>query len=591
MFSRFACRAIRCSLPDYVTNRLTTDARDRIERHLASCADCSSRRHSLSQAAEFAGTARRDPLPASLTSWEDLRAQIETTPQPVPIVRRRPSPVLLVGAAATACAASVIFWSVRAQRSHSMGQVAIAAAPRTDRYNALISSPMVARRNDRQTTRSRATETDTQSSPGATRRDAVSHLAETTDVTRPKKLSWGAPAASALVLPHGSQKPAANEADIVREDVMRQRQKDVAPGLKAPAPTPLPSLAIEPEQQPAVPVRTDDIAYVNADVTASLKQWTTRPATEIRQLDVALQQQVAGGDNFVTVPLPPIAGQGDAAVKSAVVVQQQEAAIVDARLVRKVSVQAKGISFFDLCTRLRAESGVRVTANRCVADDKITLYCHPRPLRDLMRHISRHFGFTWVRKGEEGSYEYELTQTLRSKLLEEGMRERDEEEMLLAIDRAMEPYRPFSGMSLAQLNALPASVARAAIQPLFQLQHGGLVPMNLYFALSQHELDTLRTGQPLTLDLKGDLGEQRCGTVATGRGGRYPALLRRGLCARAAVGSAGRRTSADPGLLLAADRDATTGSQQTGRVDVERRPERWADGVGIQPGHRQKSRL
>jgi hypothetical protein len=249
-------------------------------------------------------------------------------------------------------------------------------------------------------------------------------------------------------------------------------------------------------------LQTGDIEYVNADVTASLKQWTARPATELRTMDVALLQQVKGGDDFVTIPLPPIAGQGAGAVQSAIVMQQKEAAIVDARLVRKVSVQAKGISFFDLCARLRHESGVQLSANRCVADDKITLFCHPRSLCDLMRQISLHFGYTWIRKGEEGSYEYELTQTMRSKLLEEGMREQDEEAMLLAIDRAMEPYRQFAGMSLTQINALPANVTNAAIQPLFQLQHGGLVPMNLYFALSPNQLETLRTGQPLKLDLK-----------------------------------------------------------------------------------------
>jgi hypothetical protein len=505
MFSRFACRATRRALPDYVTNRLSIDERDRIERHLAVCGDCSSRRHSLHQAAEFAGTARRDPLPTSLTSWEDLKAQIETTPQPATIARRRPSPLLLVGAATTACAATVIFWSVRAQRSHPIGPINIAAHPGidtdADRHNAMVSPSVVARRNDRQANRPRVMEAGAQPTPGTTKRTSAPQLAEET--ATPERVQPGliAPTNPSLI-----PKPAANEADIVRivrEDVDRQRQNDVAPELQEPAAnTSLPALAVEPGQQPAMPMRSDDIAYVNADVATSLKQWTTRPITELRQLDVALQQQVAGGDNFVTVPLPLIAGQGDAATKSAVVVQQREAAIIDARLVRKVSVQAKGISFFDLCERLRRESGVRVTANRCVADDKITLYCHPRPLRDLMRQISRHFGFTWIRKGDEGNYEYELTQTVRSKLLEEGMRERDEEAMLLAIDRAMEPYRPFSGLSLAQLNALPAHVANAAIQPLFQLQHGGLVPMNLYFALSGHELDTLRTGQTLTVDLK-----------------------------------------------------------------------------------------
>jgi len=42
LLKRFACRSIRRSLPDYVTLRLSSEARDRVERHLAVCRECSA---------------------------------------------------------------------------------------------------------------------------------------------------------------------------------------------------------------------------------------------------------------------------------------------------------------------------------------------------------------------------------------------------------------------------------------------------------------------------------------------------------------------------------------------------------------------
>src|SRR5262249_17322057 len=70
---------------------------------------------------------------------------------------------------------------------------------------------------------------------------------------------------------------------------------------------------------------------------------------------------------------------------------------VDSRLDQKVTVALKAMALADVCDRLRAESGVALTAGPSVADDKVTLFCQELPLRDLMRELSRPFGYTWVR--------------------------------------------------------------------------------------------------------------------------------------------------------------------------------------------------
>src|SRR5579872_1061061 len=244
-----------------------------------------------------------------------------------------------------------------------------------------------------------------------------------------------------------------------------------------------------------------ELAYLNPDPEASLTPWTQRPPDEVRLLQQALERQVKGGDSFITIPPPQIAGRGPGAVQAALAAQEREAAIVDARLVRTVALRLKAVSFADLCEKLTAETGIQFSADRCVADDKLTLFCHPRSLRSIMRQVAQHFGFGWLRQGGDGAYEYELTQTLRSQLIEEGLRQKDQEEMLLAIDRQMEAYRKYRGMSLAQIAAVPKT--KDNFQSLFQLESGGIVPMNRFFGLSRAESDALRAGQTLSQDLMG----------------------------------------------------------------------------------------
>src|SRR5205823_6039772 len=101
----------------------------------------------------------------------------------------------------------------------------------------------------------------------------------------------------------------------------------------------------------------------------------------------------------------------------------------------------------DLCEHLRAETGVNVLAAPSVADEKVTIFCKKMPLRDVMRQLSRPFGYNWLRSGAAGGYRYELQQDLRSQLLEEELRSRDRNAALLALDREMERYRPYLVLS------------------------------------------------------------------------------------------------------------------------------------------------
>src|SRR5256885_10607203 len=124
-----------------------------------------------------------------------------------------------------------------------------------------------------------------------------------------------------------------------------------------------------------------------------------------------------------------------------------EKGVVDSRLTQKVTCAFKGTALSDLCEKLKIDTGIQLTAGPSVADEKVTLFCEKLPLREVMRQLSRPFGYTWLRSGKAGEYRYQLIQDLRSQLLEEELRNRDRNAALLALDREMERYRKYLGLS------------------------------------------------------------------------------------------------------------------------------------------------
>jgi hypothetical protein len=110
---------------------------------------------------------------------------------------------------------------------------------------------------------------------------------------------------------------------------------------------------------------------------------------------------------------------------AALMLPEAEKEVVDSRLTQKVTCAFKATALSDLCEKLKADTGIPVTAGPSVADEKVTLFCEKLPPREVMRQLSRPFGYTWLRSGKSGAYRYELVQELRSQLLEEELRNRD----------------------------------------------------------------------------------------------------------------------------------------------------------------------
>jgi hypothetical protein len=226
-----------------------------------------------------------------------------------------------------------------------------------------------------------------------------------------------------------------------------------------------------------------------------------------------------GGDDFVTVPFPLIAAAGSAGDRSAadaLAGYRREVAVVDARLARRVTLAVKATALSDLCERLRGDTGIQLLAGQSVADEKVTLFCKEMSLREIMRQLSRPFGYTWVRSGRSEEYRYELMQDLRSQLLEEELRNRERNEALIALDREIERYRPYLGLSPDEALARAKTGARGGLsreQPadktlLQNLAGPGWGPLQIYFRLSRNDQAALRSGEKLKFSAEPKPGEQ-----------------------------------------------------------------------------------
>src|SRR5205809_2105341 len=181
----------------------------------------------------------------------------------------------------------------------------------------------------------------------------------------------------------------------------------------------------------------------------------------------------------------------------------------------------KAVALSYLCDRLRADTGIHLTAGPSVADEKVTVFCEKLPLREVMRQLSRPFGYTWLRSrqglgagswgtGRDGrpptpnsqpptpAYRYELVQDLKSQLLEEELRNRDRDAALIALDREMSQYRPYLSLSPDEALARAQTAGPEEKKWLEQLAGCNWGPIQIYFRLSPQELTALRSGQKLT---------------------------------------------------------------------------------------------
>jgi RNA polymerase sigma-70 factor (ECF subfamily) len=239
----------------------------------------------------------------------------------------------------------------------------------------------------------------------------------------------------------------------------------------------------------------DDLTYVNEPL-APMRQWAWLPLDQMH----ALETRLALGGKAKEDAMERREFLRQAAVGAAgLALSEPGKEIVDGRLTQKVTLAFKGTALSDLCDHLRSETGIYLTAGASVADEKVTLFCKAMPLRDVMRQLSRPFGYTWTRsKREGGEYRYELVQDLRSQLLEEELRNRDRNAALLALEREIERYRRYLDLSPDEALARAKTATPEEKKLLEALAGPGWGALQIYSQLSSSDLVALRSGQTLT---------------------------------------------------------------------------------------------
>jgi RNA polymerase sigma-70 factor (ECF subfamily) len=305
--------------------------------------------------------------------------------------------------------------------------------------------------------------------------------------------------------------PAEQRVVVLLHDLEGYSSREIAPIVGAPASTVRRRLA-QARERLRQELGEDDLTYVN-EPAAPMRQWAWLPLDQMHALETRLPLWKAmdrsepgqGGSKEEAMERREFLRQ---AVGGAAGLMVPERTVIDDRLTRKVTLAFKATALSDLCDRLRSETGVHLAASASVADEKVTLFCRRMPLRDVMRQLSRPFGYTWVRSARVGEYRYELTQDLRSQLLEEELRNRDRNAALLALEREIERYRPYLELSPDEALARSKTAAGADKRLLQALATTGWGPLHIYFRLSPQQLEALHVGLQLVFSSEPVPGEQ-----------------------------------------------------------------------------------
>lgn len=308
----------------------------------------------------------------------------------------------------------------------------------------------------------------------------------------------------------------------------------------------------------------DDLTYLNASDTSTVRKWIQPQKRAANALSPRLQRLMSG-DDFVYVPMPQIAASNGNVMNEALERYRQERAVVDERLgLKKVSLEIKGASFQDIVRRLTESTGIQIRADHTVAEDKATLFCKDKPLRDLMRQINQVFGYQWRRIGKPDAYEYELYQDLKSQLAEEAMRTRNRDEALLDLDKKMQAMRKFLALSPDEAHKKAWDPDRAGtpqedLNAYNTLAGSGWAGAHLYFNLTNEQQAALRDGDTLQFSSSPGPGQQQLSqdmansVVSSLRGNRVFKTVDGRHVAGMAAGNVGQALSEFPDAQKLAD--------------------------------------
>ena len=107
MWFKSECNQISERLWEYSAQRLSTAETAQVESHLQQCVRCQAEAEAYRQTAGMLGAVRRLPVPASQTTWRDLRPSLSPSRRPA-LRSANLLPRLTLGGAGTALAATLL---------------------------------------------------------------------------------------------------------------------------------------------------------------------------------------------------------------------------------------------------------------------------------------------------------------------------------------------------------------------------------------------------------------------------------------------------------------------------------------------------
>jgi beta-lactamase regulating signal transducer with metallopeptidase domain len=110
----------------------------------------------------------------------------------------------------------------------------------------------------------------------------------------------------------------------------------------------------------------------------------------------------------------------------------------DPRLARKIKVTAEGLPVGDLLTLIAKETGIGLSADQDIADDKVIVFGPARPLREVLADLAALFNNRWERwKVADGALRYRLIRTVRAGQYEALLARRTTEQMMAQLEQVV----------------------------------------------------------------------------------------------------------------------------------------------------------
>lgn len=92
------------------------------------------------------------------------------------------------------------------------------------------------------------------------------------------------------------------------------------------------------------------------------------------------------------------------------------------RLAKQIDVAAKAEPLVDLVDRIARETGAPLEVSQDVADERVVLFAHDRPAREVLTRVAEHFDYQWTRQTRRGAPRLVLIQDLAARKREESLR-------------------------------------------------------------------------------------------------------------------------------------------------------------------------